>query len=123
MEFEKEQILKRLTDSGLYETHNCTSDEIQRQTFRIWVRKLLWDRSILVEFEKADKTIRIMECTLSEKHGAKYKPIELNPNELFPKEAPAKKKNDEICSVWDVRNSSWKSFRWDRLKKIDYKVD
>ena len=126
MEFEREQILKRLSTTGTYETHICTPEEIGTSSFRRWVNMLLWTQPILIEFEKVDGTTRVMECTLSENFGAKHKPLEdtsTYPKELVLKEsAEIKQKNEVVCSVWDIKKSGWRSFRWDRIKKIDFKT-
>jgi hypothetical protein len=33
-----------------------------------------------------------------------------------------KKTNEDVCAVWDIDAGAWRSFRWDRLKRIDYKL-
>ena len=125
MEFERERILKRLSDSGEYQTEFCTSEDLEKMTFRIRIRQLLWEKPILIEFEKADGTIRVIECTLTSKHGAKHASakVETDPQGMFSTYKPSNKKiNPDICTVWDIKKSAWRSFRWDRIKKIDYKV-
>jgi predicted DNA-binding transcriptional regulator YafY len=32
---------------------------------------------------------------------------------------PARKLNTDACAVWDLNQSAWRSFRWDRMKKIE----
>ena len=126
MEFEREQILKRLSTTGTYVTHVCTPEEVSTNTFQKWINMLLWTQPILIEFEKVDGTTRVMECTLSENFGAKHKPIETDsthPKEMILKEKiESKPKNDTVCSVWDIKKSGWRSFRWDRIKKIEFRT-
>jgi hypothetical protein len=129
MEFEREQILKRLSDSGKYQTEICASEDLEKMTFRIRIRQLLWENPILIEFEKADGTIRVIECTLSYEHGAKHSAVEvvetgtLGMFSTLSYKPSNKKINPDICTVWDIKKSAWRSFRWDRIKKIDYRVD
>jgi hypothetical protein len=127
MEFEKEQIMRRLSNDGEFECFTVTPEHNVSQTFRNWVKHLLWDNVVLIEFEKVDGTTRIIECTSSEKFGARYASTEketFKKDEMVveQKEMP-KKKNDNACAVWDIKKSAWRSFRWDRIRKIDYKVD
>jgi len=127
MEFEKEQVMRRLSNDGEFEMITVTPEHGDSETFRFWVKQLLWTNVVLIEFEKVDGTTRIIECTLTEKFGAKHAPTEKeisknNDIVLEQKELP-KKKSDNACAVWDIKKSAWRSFRWDKIRKIDYKVD
>lgn len=75
------------------------------------VLSLLHEGEVLVFFEKADGTVRNMLATLKE---------ELLPAQVDIEETIQKKKpNPDICAVWDTENQGWRSFRWDRLKKVN----
>jgi hypothetical protein len=76
-----------------------------------------------VEFVKSDGTVRAMNCTLSEDLGAKYTVNESadNPTAVAGL-APARKVNSDVCKIWDVDQAAWRSFRWDRLRRIDFKI-
>lgn len=63
-----------------------------------------------IAFIKADGTRREMRATLSESY--------ILP-EPEPKHKPARKKNLETQSVWDVDAKGWRSFRWDSLLTDD----
>jgi len=72
---------------------------------------LLHEGEVLVFFEKADGTMRNMLCTLKE---------ELLPEQVDMEEVIQKKKpNPDVIAVWDTENKGWRSFRWDRLRKVN----
>jgi hypothetical protein len=48
-----------------------------------------------------------MRCTLNETLGAQR-----------PTKPSERKPNPEVCVVWDITQSAWRSFRWDRLRRI-----
>jgi len=88
-----------------------TASEEERAVFRDWVRGVLKEREVTVDFEKANGEFRSMKCTLREDLGAKYSMTESkNP----------KKPNLDVCVVWDMNQSAWRSFRWDRVKRIQF---
>lgn len=109
MEFEKEQVWRELkNESGNY---YCQSGEKEREEFREWLKGLLRGGKATVTFTKATGEVRVMECTLSENHGAKYT---VNENK-----ETTKKPNPEVCVVWDCNQQAWRSFRYDRIKEIE----
>jgi hypothetical protein len=127
MNFEKEQVWRRLVSTGEHETYYVQATEDERESFRQWVKSLLWEQVVMVEFVKADGSVRIMECTLNDAHGAKY--TEQNPTDgqtdrLIPEgvEKTPRRPNNDVCTAWDVKQGAWRSFRWDRLKRIDFKL-
>lgn len=77
-----------------------------------WLKTLLREQKVTIEFEKKDGTLRKLFCTLSESKI---------PAEKMPK-GTGKAKNDEILAVFDVENDGWRSFRWDSIKKIEFKL-
>jgi hypothetical protein len=113
MDFEKSQLWRELSgDPGNY---YCQASELERDIFRKWLRDLLKTTEATVDFIKADGEFRSMKCTLSESHGAKYV---VNENQDKPKKTP----NPEVCVVWDTTQQAWRSFRWDRIKKIEFRL-
>ena len=70
MNFEETTMWQRLSNGDA----NCytRAAEPERTAFRVWLKQLLQERLITVEFEKADGTVRTMVCTLNEAEGAKY---------------------------------------------------
>ena len=87
------------------------ASESEREIWREWVRRVLTEREITVDFEKADGAFCSMKCTLREDLGAKYTVTESkNP----------RKPNPDVCVVWDTGQQAWRSFRWDRVKRIQF---
>mgnify|MGYP001301562393 CR=1 FL=1 len=89
------------------------SDEVNRAIFRDWIRSLLQTQEVTITFLKADGAEREMLCTLN------HDKIQWTPSTKPVTEgAKERKKSDESLSVWDVNKKEWRSFRFDRLKKI-----
>ena len=86
-----------------------SANDQERETMREWVKGLLREREATIEFIKADGETRVMTCTLSESVVPKTE----NKN-------TDRKPNPDICVVWDVNKGAWRSFRWDRMKKIEF---
>ena len=93
------------------ENYYINASEAERQTLQESVRTLLQTTSITVDFEKANGEFRSMKCTLREDLGAKY---------TVKENAIPKKPNPDVCVVWDVNQEAWRSFRWDRVKRIEF---
>ena len=110
MSFEQDQIWRSIKgDPGNY---YCQADDAERAVFRDWVRAVLKEREVTVDFVKANGEFRSMKCTLNESLGAKYTVKE----NTEPKKAP----NLDVCAVWDTNQNAWRSFRWDRVKHISF---
>jgi hypothetical protein len=121
MEFEKEQVWHRLANSGEYKTYYFEASDNERSAFRTWVRGLLQNSIVTVEFEKVNGETRVMTCTLSEQHGAKYANKTISESAEIV-DAKPRKKNDDACAVWDITAGAWRSFRWDRVRCLDFKI-
>jgi hypothetical protein len=116
MNFEQTAMWQRLSNGDA--DYYTQSAEPERTAFRAFVKGLLQNGQVTLEFEKADGTIRAMVCTLNEEKGAKYIVNETKGEDSTPKKKP----NDDVCVVWDCAQSAWRSFRWDRLKRIDFSI-
>jgi len=109
MSFEQDQIWRTLTDDpGNY---YCQASNFERDQFKKWVTGLLQEREVTVDFVKADGDFRSMKCTLNESLGAKYSTNE-------SKRQP----NPDVCVVWDTNQNAWRSFRWDRMKRVQFQL-
>lgn len=75
-----------------------------------WLLSLLRSEIVELTFTKKDGTERIMKCTLAEQKI---------PSENAPK-GVERKKSEEAVAVFDLENQSWRSFRWDSLKNIEF---
>ena len=101
------------------------SDETGRHIFRDWVRNLLNVSEITVTFVKADGTLRDMRCTLDRDRIPPQPPRELNtaPVDGIVREdreiaALIKPEESHTQKVFDLDAGAWRSFRYDRLKKV-----
>lgn len=71
---------------------------------------------VVVEFEKADGTLRKMRCVSSpELAGIDYDYSE-NPGEHLTG-------SNQTRAVWDMDKNAWRSFRYDRVKKFTVETD
>jgi len=102
------------------------SGETGRHIFREWVRKLLEVSEITVTFVKADGTVRDMRCTLDPKMIPPQPPRQLNkaPPAGTVREdreiaALTEPKENHTQKVFDLDAGAWRSFRYDRVKKIN----
>lgn len=110
MNFEQAQMWRTISgDAGNY---YCRCDDTERERFRDWIRSLLAREQVNVTFVKADGTERTMPCTLQES--------------VVPKTSnngTKRKYNADICVVFDPERQVWRSFRWDRMKRIEWMID
>jgi hypothetical protein len=65
----------------------------------------------LIEFVKVGGAMRTMKATLSESLIAYTKPIEGS--------STTRKIPEHTCSVWDIEENAWKSFRWENLRSVN----
>jgi hypothetical protein len=106
------------------------ADETGRHIFRDWIRNLLSATEITVTFVKADGTVRDMRCTLDSdrippqppraEKPTKEAPVDgLRQNGFLGKaEKVTKPEESHTQKVFDLDASAWRSFRYDRLKKV-----
>ena len=107
MSFERDQVWRKLTDDpGNY---YCQASDFEREQFKSWLTGLLCEREVTVDFVKADGDFRSMKCTLNEALGAKYSGNESK-----------RRPNPDVCVVWDTTQNAWRSFRWDRMKRVQF---
>lgn len=94
---------------------NAFNDEVGRE----WLRELLSESVVKVTFTKKDGSERVMSCTLSENLIPKAPIHATNTNNPidFPK---TRKISTEVQAVFDIEAQSWRSFRWDSIKQIDF---
>ena len=113
MTWEKDETLRLL--KGAPGTYYQEADEDGKNTMRSWIREALQTTTITVEFTKADGTLREMNCTLQ----PDKLPTAVGPIDGIIKEGKQRKEPDaESLRVFDIDKQEWRSFRFDRLKKI-----
>ena len=101
------------------------SDESGRMIFRDWIRNLLNVSEITVTFVKADGTLRDMRCTLDQDRIPPQPPRAAKPARELPVDGIVRE-NKEVTKpeeshtqkVFDLDAGAWRSFRYDRLKKV-----
>jgi hypothetical protein len=132
MTFDDAVVWKRLqSNPGDYYTG---APEPERESFRRQVRAALQTGTVLVEFVKADGSVRQMQCTLNSRYipvSPEPSPIENNTVQSVDgldrkstvKEDPAEPKEESTIRVYDIKAAGWRSFRYDRLRKISATVD
>lgn len=111
--WEKQEVVRLL--KGAPGTQYQEADDANKAIIRDWIKSLLQKGSITVTFTKADGTDREMLCTLD---LTKLPPVAA-PVDGIVKEAKERKKPDEhSLRVFDLEKNEWRSFRFDRLKKV-----
>ena len=125
MDFEQAQVWRRLTNEG--KNYYSEAAEPEQEQFRNFFKGILMEGTATVEFEKSDGSTRVMICTLSDRHGAKYPTQTISESDtknykdsfLLPKNTTA---NKHVQKVWDCQLNQWRSFRWDRLRKVEFSI-
>ena len=101
------------------------ADKEGRKYFRDWVRGVLDVAEITVTFVKADGSVRDMRCTLDRDRIPPQpphaeKPAKETPVDGIVRESKEVTKPEESHTqkVFDLDASAWRSFRYDRLRKV-----
>ena len=77
------------------------------------LQKLLEQNVLVVDFTKLNGEKRVMTCTLRED----MKPAATKKDPLSQEKV--RKVSDAVVSVWDVNAKGWRSFRYERVNKVD----
>jgi hypothetical protein len=115
--WEKDEVVRLL--KGAPGTQYQEADDQVKEQIRGWVRGLLQNSEITVTFVKADGTDREMLCTLDHSR-IPVSPVKPMPVDGIVKESrkPKKEPDPHSIRVWDLEKQEWRSFRFDRLKKV-----
>ena len=98
------------------------ADDVNKAIIRDWVRSLLQKGPATVTFTKADGTDREMLCTLDHSQIPET-PIKPKPVDGVVQESKERKKPDEhSIRVFDLDKQEWRSFRFERLRKISAEI-
>ena len=116
--WEKQEVVRLL--KGAPGTQYQQADDANKAIIRDWIKSLLQKSEITVTFVKADGTDREMLCTLN---WEKIPPdaVKLSsPVDGIVKESKKSPTDPNLNSirVFDVEKQEWRSFRFDRIKKI-----
>ena len=119
--WEKQEVVRLL--KGAPGTQYQEADDAGKELIREWVKGLLSNSEINVTFTKADGTDREMLCTLDHSR-IPAKPIAPTtstvPIDGIVRESKKPRKEPDLHSirVFDLEKKEWRSFRFDRLKKV-----
>ena len=75
--------------------------------------RLLEQNVLVVDFTKLNGDKRVMTCTLRED----MKPSATKKDPMSQEKV--RKVSDAVVSVWDVNAKGWRSFRYERVNKVD----
>ena len=124
--WEKDEVV-RLLRSQPGTQYQEADDQIKEQ-IREWVRGLLTNSEVTVTFTKADGTDRDMLCTLDHSR-IPVRPIapttSTAPVDGIIRESrkPKKEPDPHSIRVFDLEKQEWRSFRFERLKKVTATLD
>lgn len=127
LDWEKAEVFRLLKNAP--GTQYQETDEAGQAEIRAWVKGLLITSEITVDFVKADGTERSMRCTLDSSRippvpaGTIFKSSVTNPDGLAESKKPRKAPDPHSVRVFDTEKNEWRSFRFDRLKKITAELD
>ena len=107
-------------------------NEQEQKLLRDWVKGLLTTSEVTVQFVKSDGTTRDMRCTLDSSRlppvpvGTIFKSSTANPDgldTLAESRKPRKEPDPVTQRVYEWDQGAWRSFRYDRLKKITTEIN
>lgn len=121
MSWEQQEVVRLL--KGAPGTQYQESDDANKAIMRDWVKSLLQKGPVTVTFTKADGTDRAMLCTLNPEQLPPV-PVAAGPVDGIVKESRQRKQPDEhSLRVFDLEKQEWRSFRFDRLKKVSAELN
>lgn len=95
-------------EKGFYMVKDWT--QLDKQALYDWLKVVLKEREVNIEFVKKDGSTRKMIATLQESVVPQYE----------KKTDREKKATIELMSVFDVELKEWRSFKLDSLKTIQF---
>jgi hypothetical protein len=110
--WEQQEIVRLLKGQAGSQYQEAT--ETNRAIIRDWVRSLLQTTEVSVTFVKADGTVRNMRCTLD---------IGRMPLQNIQVHGSIESRDSETQRVFDLDLQQWRSFRYDRLRKVTAEVN
>jgi len=116
--WEKDELVRLLR--GAPGTQYQEGDDEVKLQIREWVRGLLQNGEISITFTKADGTDRDMLCTLDHSRipVSIAKPVQSVDGIVRESKKPRKEPDPHSIRVFDLEKQEWRSFRFDRLRKV-----
>ena len=120
--WEKDEVVRLLRSQP--GTQYQEADDQVKEQIRDWVRGLLTNSEVTVTFTKADGTDRDMLCTLdySRIPVSITKPVSVD-GIVRESRKPKKEPDPHSIRVFDLEKQEWRSFRFERLKKVTATLD
>ena len=120
--WEKDEVV-RLLKSQPGTQYQEADDQVKEQ-IREWVRGLLQNSEVTVTFTKADGTDRDMLCTLDHSR-IPVSPAKPQSVDGIVRESrrPKKEPDPHSIRVFDLEKQEWRSFRFERLRKVTAVLD
>ena len=88
-----------------------------------WLKECLKSEVVKITFTKKDGSDRTMSCTLKTDLIPKKEVVEsVEKEDVELKLKKTKKVNDNVLPVFDVDEQEWRSFRWNSIKSISFKI-
>jgi hypothetical protein len=105
------------------------ASEVEQTIIRDWIRGVLHVHAATICFVKADGTPREMHCTLDfdlipdDKHPKESSQVDIRSLDGQTKMSRLRQQADaHTLRVFDLDKQEWRSFRFDRLKKIKIEI-
>lgn len=83
--------------------------------FKGWLKGLLKRQKVTVTFIKKDGSVRNMYCTTNPTY-IMFK----DPSSIESKHE--RKASNDVLPVYDLETDGWRSFRWDSIKSVSFKL-
>ena len=121
--WEKDEVVRLLRSQP--GTQYQEADDQVKEQIRDWVRGLLTNSEVTVTFTKADGTDREMLCTLDHSRipVSIAKPVQSVDGIVRESRRPKKEPDPHSIRVYDLQKQEWRSFRFERLKKVTAVLD
>ena len=121
--WEKDEVVRLLRSQP--GTQYQEADDQVKELIREWVRGLLQNSEVTVTFTKADGTDRDMLCTLDHSRIpiSIIKPVQSVDGIVRESKKPKKEPDPHSIRVFDLEKQEWRSFRFERLKKVTATLD
>ena len=134
LDWEQQEVFRLLKNQP--GTQYQQADEPGRERIRHWVKSLLTKSAVTVQFVKSDGTLRDMRCTLDSGQIPPPPPKVMvtdiqnsstsnidGLDALLSTPKQSRQPDAVVQRVYDLDAMAWRSFRYDRLKKITAEID
>jgi hypothetical protein len=116
MDWDKQEVIRMLKNQP--GTHYQECSDAEKKVFRDWLRGMLQQTSVKVDFVKADGSTRQMNCTLN----WNMIPADKQPAGTTVVESASPSRDSEVLRVFDLEKTEWRSFRFDRLQAVSLTI-